>query len=82
MGLLAIPMLLSFCSFSKENPGSGALGRWQLGSERENMCDAWVSGPALEAGRAVGGGGDVHEISRQACGPEWQVCKHRQAMWR
>lgn len=34
MGLLAIPMFLSFCSSSKENPGSGALGRWQLESNR------------------------------------------------
>lgn len=31
-------MPLSFCSFSKENPGSGALGRWQLEREREKKC--------------------------------------------
>lgn len=76
-GLLAIPMLLSFCSFSKENPGSGALGRWQLKSERKNMCGTWVSGLEPEAGWAVGGGGKARGSSGQACGPEWKVGKRR-----
>lgn len=67
MGLLAIPMFLSFCSSSKENPGSGALGRWQLERNGKN-CGAWASGLELAAGWAVVGEGSTLE--------QWAICRH------